>query len=59
MDGAQFLVQIKQKITHWKINKKGQKVLDPDVPFNAVPKPYDLGIFASRFIGLKYQNDFL
>ena len=40
-------------------NEKGEQVLDPELPFYAMPKPYDLGVFANIAVGLidgMYKN---
>ena len=34
------------------ITVNGKQILDPDQPFHAIPKPYDLGIFANIAEGL-------
>ena len=34
------------------ITVNGKRILDPDQPFHAIPKPYDLGIFANIAEGL-------
>ena len=44
--------QLNYLFPNYVTNKKGQKVLDPEVPFNAMPKPYDLGIFANVAVGI-------
>ena len=44
--------QLNYLFPNYIINKQGKKVLDPDVPFNAMPKPYDLGIFANVGVGI-------
>ena len=44
--------QLNYVIPNYTTNDKGEKILDPDLPFYLVPKPYDLGIFANIAEGL-------
>jgi len=44
--------QLNYLFPNYVINKQGKKVLDSEVPFNAMPKPYDLGIFANIAVGI-------
>ncbi len=44
--------QLNYLIPNFIINEKGEKVLDPELPFYAMPKPYDLGVFANVATGL-------
>jgi len=44
--------QLNYLIPNYITNDKGEKILDPDLPFYLVPKPYDLGIFANIAEGL-------
>jgi len=44
--------QLNYVIPNYITNDKGEKVLDPDLPFYLIPKPYDLGIFANIAEGL-------
>jgi|TARA_Y100000296_G_scaffold35821_1_gene41512 hypothetical protein len=44
--------QLNYLIPNFTTNEKGETVLDPDLPFYAMPKPYDLGIFANVAVGL-------
>ena len=44
--------QLNYLIPNFITNEKGERVLDPELPFYAMPKPYDLGIFANVATGL-------
>ena len=44
--------QLNYLIPNYTIDENGKKVLDKDLPFYLVPKPYDLGIFANVAEGL-------
>jgi hypothetical protein len=44
--------QLNYLIPNYIVNEDGQKVLDPELPFYAIPKPYDLGVFANVATGL-------
>jgi len=44
--------QLNYLIPNFITNEKGETVLDPELPFYAMPKPYDLGIFANVAVGL-------
>ena len=51
--------QLNYLIPNYTIDENGKKVLDKDLPFYLVPKPYDLGIFANIAEGLidgMYKN---
>ena len=52
---AQVPDQVKQLnylIPNYTTNEQGERVLDKDLPFYAIPKPYDLGFFANLGVGL-------
>ena len=52
---AQVPDQVKQLnylIPNYTTNEQGERVLDKDLPFYAIPKPYDLGFFANLATGL-------
>ena len=42
--------QLNYLIPNYTVDENGQKILDPDLPFYAIPKPYDLGVFAPRAV---------
>ena len=44
--------QLNYLIPNYTVDENGQKILDPDLPFYAIPKPYDLGVFANVATGL-------
>jgi len=44
--------QLNYLIPNYTMDDNGKKILDPDLPFYLVPKPYDLGIFANIAEGL-------
>ena len=44
--------QLNYLIPNYTIDENGKRVLDKDLPFYLVPKPYDLGIFANVAEGL-------
>jgi hypothetical protein len=44
--------QLNYLIPNYTTDKNGNKILDKDVPFIAIPKPYDLGIFANIAVGV-------
>jgi hypothetical protein len=44
--------QLNYLIPNYTIDENGKRVLDKDLPFYLVPKPYDLGIFANIAEGL-------
>ena len=47
--------QVKQLnflVPNFETNDNGELVLDKEVPFIAIPKPYDLGVFANIAVGL-------
>ena len=51
--------QLNYVIPNYTTNDKGEKILDPNLPFYLIPKPYDLGIFANIAEGLidgMYKN---
>ena len=44
--------QLNYLIPNYTTDENGKRILDPDLPFYLVPKPYDLGIFANIAEGL-------
>jgi len=44
--------QLNYLIPNYTTDKNGNRILDPEVPFYAIPKPYDLGVFANVATGL-------
>ena len=44
--------QLNYLIPNYITDENGKKILDPELPFYAIPKPYDLGIFANIATGL-------
>ena len=44
--------QLNYLIPNYTIDENGKRILDKDLPFYLVPKPYDLGIFANIAEGL-------
>ena len=44
--------QLNYLIPNFDIDDNGNQILDEDVPFIAIPKPYDLGVFANVAVGL-------
>ncbi len=52
---AQVPDQVKQLnflLPNYTTDEFGNKILDPELPFYAIPKPYDLGVFANLATGL-------
>ena len=39
--------QLNYLIPNYTTDENGKKILDPELPFYAIPKPYDLGVFAN------------
>ncbi len=44
--------QLNYLIPNFKTTEDGKQILDPEQPFHAIPKPYDLGVFANIAEGL-------
>jgi hypothetical protein len=44
--------QLNYLIPNYTIDENGKRILDKDLPFYLVPKPYDLGIFANIAEGI-------
>ena len=44
--------QLNYLIPNFDVDDNGNQILDEEVPFIAIPKPYDLGVFANVAVGL-------